>query len=104
MLDPASPPSPPLLISVYVFLQLPFQVNFWSPSAVCGMTTPPTSPGVALEPSQASSQPYKFFGTSGRSAEMRTLVFVLSLHLAMEFWVPETCVIPQAPSAFVFMG
>ncbi|KAL8174714.1 UNVERIFIED_CONTAM: hamartin [Gekko kuhli] len=42
----------------------PLQVNFWSPSAVCGMTTPPTSPGVALEPSQASSQPYKFFGTS----------------------------------------
>ncbi|XP_060106536.1 hamartin [Heteronotia binoei] len=42
----------------------PLQVNFWSPSAVCGMTTPPTSPGVALEPSHASSQPYKFFGTS----------------------------------------
>ncbi|XP_077162833.1 hamartin isoform X2 [Paroedura picta] len=42
----------------------PPQANFWSPSAVCGMTTPPTSPGVALEPSQASSQPYKFFGTS----------------------------------------
>nr|XP_056716144.1 hamartin [Euleptes europaea] len=42
----------------------PLQVNFWSPSAVCGMTTPPTSPGVVLETSQASSQPYKFFGTS----------------------------------------
>ncbi|XP_054853603.1 hamartin isoform X2 [Eublepharis macularius] len=42
----------------------PLQVNFWSPSAVCGMTTPPTSPGVALEPSQALSQPHKFFSAS----------------------------------------
>ncbi|KAJ7308016.1 hypothetical protein JRQ81_008516 [Phrynocephalus forsythii] len=42
----------------------PQQVTFWSPSAVCGMTTPPTSPGVALESSQTSSQPYsKFFST-----------------------------------------
>uniref|UniRef100_A0ACB8F060 Hamartin n=1 Tax=Sphaerodactylus townsendi TaxID=933632 RepID=A0ACB8F060_9SAUR len=42
----------------------PLQVNFWSPSAVCGMTTPPTSPGVLSESSQASSQPHKFFGAS----------------------------------------
>ncbi|XP_066466698.1 hamartin isoform X2 [Tiliqua scincoides] len=42
----------------------PQQVMFWSPSAVCGMTTPPTSPGIALESSQTSSQPYsRFFST-----------------------------------------
>ncbi|XP_053138068.1 hamartin isoform X2 [Hemicordylus capensis] len=42
----------------------PQQVAFWSPSAVCGMATPPTSPGIALESSQTSSQPYsKFFHT-----------------------------------------
>ncbi|KAF7241080.1 Hamartin [Varanus komodoensis] len=42
----------------------PQQATFWSPSAVCGMATPPTSPGVALESSQASSQPSsKFFST-----------------------------------------
>lgn len=42
----------------------PQQVMFWSPSAVCGMVTPPTSPGIALESSQTSSQPYsKFFST-----------------------------------------
>ncbi|XP_063000945.1 hamartin [Elgaria multicarinata webbii] len=42
----------------------PQQVSFWSPSAICGMTTPPTSPGVALESSQTSSQPgSKFFST-----------------------------------------
>ncbi|XP_061459697.1 hamartin isoform X2 [Rhineura floridana] len=42
----------------------PQQVTFWSPSAVCGMTTPPTSPGIALESSHPSSQPYsKFFST-----------------------------------------
>nr|XP_060613111.1 hamartin [Anolis sagrei ordinatus] len=40
------------------------QVSFWSPSAVCGMATPPTSPGTALDSSQNSSQPFsKFFGT-----------------------------------------
>ncbi|KAH0615383.1 hypothetical protein JD844_004566 [Phrynosoma platyrhinos] len=40
------------------------QVTFWSPSAVCGMTTPPTSPGMAMESSQNPSQPFnKFFGT-----------------------------------------
>ncbi|XP_007425258.1 hamartin [Python bivittatus] len=40
----------------------PQQAPFWSPSAVCGMTTPPTSPGIVLESSQTSSQPYtKFF-------------------------------------------
>ncbi|XP_063172493.1 hamartin [Candoia aspera] len=42
----------------------PQQAPFWSPSAVCGMTTPPTSPGIVLESSQTSSQPYsKFFST-----------------------------------------
>lgn len=43
------------------------QVTIWSPSAVCGMTTPPTSPGVVpSESSQSASQPYsKAFGTSG---------------------------------------
>uniref|UniRef100_A0ABM5F6I2 Hamartin isoform X2 n=1 Tax=Pogona vitticeps TaxID=103695 RepID=A0ABM5F6I2_9SAUR len=41
----------------------PFQVHFWSPSAICGMTTPPTSPGIALDSSHTSSQPYKFFST-----------------------------------------
>uniref|UniRef100_A0A8C0GH71 TSC complex subunit 1 n=1 Tax=Chelonoidis abingdonii TaxID=106734 RepID=A0A8C0GH71_CHEAB len=37
------------------------------PSAVCGMTTPPTSPGiVSSESSQTSSQPYsKYFSTPG---------------------------------------
>ncbi|XP_008122361.2 hamartin [Anolis carolinensis] len=40
------------------------QVSFWSPSAICGMATPPTSPGTALDSSQNSSQPFsKFFGT-----------------------------------------
>uniref|UniRef100_A0A663N3A1 TSC complex subunit 1 n=1 Tax=Athene cunicularia TaxID=194338 RepID=A0A663N3A1_ATHCN len=45
----------------------PQQVTIWSPSAVCGMTTPPTSPGIVpSESSQSSSQPYsKAFGTSG---------------------------------------
>ncbi|KFQ18927.1 Hamartin [Merops nubicus] len=45
----------------------PQQVTIWSPSAVCGMTTPPTSPGiVSSESSQSASQPYsKAFGTSG---------------------------------------
>uniref|UniRef100_A0A8C0GJ85 TSC complex subunit 1 n=1 Tax=Chelonoidis abingdonii TaxID=106734 RepID=A0A8C0GJ85_CHEAB len=40
-------------------------VTIWSPSAVCGMTTPPTSPGiVSSESSQTSSQPYsKYFST-----------------------------------------
>ncbi|XP_070614774.1 hamartin [Erythrolamprus reginae] len=43
----------------------PQQASFWSPSAVCGMTTPPTSPGLVLEPSQTSSQPpTKFFGAA----------------------------------------
>ncbi|XP_063208929.1 hamartin isoform X1 [Chroicocephalus ridibundus] len=44
----------------------PQQVTIWSPSAVCGMTTPPTSPGVVpSESSQSASQPYsKAFGTS----------------------------------------
>ncbi|XP_040387547.1 LOW QUALITY PROTEIN: hamartin [Cygnus olor] len=44
----------------------PQQVTIWSPSAVCGMTTPPTSPGIVpSESSQSSSQPYsKAFGTS----------------------------------------
>ncbi|RMB93388.1 hypothetical protein DUI87_30083 [Hirundo rustica rustica] len=44
----------------------PQQVTIWSPSAVCGMTTPPTSPGVIpSESSQSASQPYsKAFGTS----------------------------------------
>ncbi|XP_008940009.1 PREDICTED: hamartin isoform X2 [Merops nubicus] len=44
----------------------PQQVTIWSPSAVCGMTTPPTSPGiVSSESSQSASQPYsKAFGTS----------------------------------------
>uniref|UniRef100_A0A8B9W420 Hamartin n=1 Tax=Anas zonorhyncha TaxID=75864 RepID=A0A8B9W420_9AVES len=43
------------------------EVTIWSPSAVCGMTTPPTSPGIVpSESSQSSSQPYsKAFGTSG---------------------------------------
>ncbi|XP_037735383.1 hamartin isoform X5 [Chelonia mydas] len=43
----------------------PQQVTIWSPSAVCGMTTPPTSPGiVSSESSQTSSQPYsKYFST-----------------------------------------
>ncbi|XP_077692131.1 hamartin isoform X2 [Eretmochelys imbricata] len=45
----------------------PQQVTIWSPSAVCGMTTPPTSPGiVSSESSQTSSQPYsKYFSTPG---------------------------------------
>nr|XP_009512859.1 PREDICTED: hamartin isoform X3 [Phalacrocorax carbo] len=44
----------------------PQQVTIWSPSAVCGMTTPPTSPGIVpSESSQSASQPYsKAFGTS----------------------------------------
>lgn len=44
----------------------PQQVTIWSPSAVCGMTTPPTSPGIVpSEPSQSASQPYsKALGTS----------------------------------------
>ncbi|XP_070811952.1 hamartin [Pituophis catenifer annectens] len=43
----------------------PQQALFWSPSAVCGMTTPPTSPGLVPEPLQTSSQPYtKFFSTA----------------------------------------
>ncbi|XP_010152117.1 PREDICTED: hamartin isoform X2 [Eurypyga helias] len=44
----------------------PQQVSIWSPSAVCGMTTPPTSPGIVpSESSQSASQPYsKAFGTS----------------------------------------
>nr|XP_010310290.1 PREDICTED: hamartin isoform X3 [Balearica regulorum gibbericeps] len=44
----------------------PQQVTIWSPSVVCGMTTPPTSPGIVpLESSQSASQPYsKAFGTS----------------------------------------
>ncbi|KAM6316441.1 hamartin isoform 3-T10 [Podargus strigoides] len=44
----------------------PQQVTIWSPSAVCGMTTPPTSPGIVpLESSQSTSQPYsKAFGSS----------------------------------------
>uniref|UniRef100_A0A7M4EJ64 TSC complex subunit 1 n=1 Tax=Crocodylus porosus TaxID=8502 RepID=A0A7M4EJ64_CROPO len=39
------------------------------PSVTCGMTTPPTSPGIiSSESSQTSSQPYsKFFGTAGIS-------------------------------------
>ncbi|XP_010008866.1 PREDICTED: hamartin isoform X1 [Nestor notabilis] len=43
----------------------PQQVTIWSPSAVCGMTTPPTSPGVVpSDSSQSSSQLYsKAFGT-----------------------------------------
>lgn len=43
------------------------QVTIWSPSAVCGMTTPPTSPSVVpSESSQSASQPYsRAFGTSG---------------------------------------
>ncbi|XP_061208660.1 hamartin isoform X6 [Neopsephotus bourkii] len=43
----------------------PQQVTIWSPSAVCGMTTPPTSPGVVpSDSSQSVSQPYsKAFGT-----------------------------------------
>uniref|UniRef100_A0A8B9F4T3 TSC complex subunit 1 n=1 Tax=Amazona collaria TaxID=241587 RepID=A0A8B9F4T3_9PSIT len=43
----------------------PQQVTIWSPSAVCGMTTPPTSPGVVpSDSSQSASQPYsKAFGT-----------------------------------------
>ncbi|XP_050782581.1 hamartin isoform X3 [Gopherus flavomarginatus] len=45
----------------------PQQVAIWSPSAVCGMNTPPTSPGiVSSESSQTSSQPYsKYFSTPG---------------------------------------
>ncbi|XP_054249596.1 hamartin isoform X10 [Indicator indicator] len=45
----------------------PQQVTIWSPSAVCGMTTPPTSPGIVpSDSSQSASQPYsKAFGTSG---------------------------------------
>ncbi|XP_009820674.2 hamartin isoform X7 [Gavia stellata] len=44
----------------------PQQVTIWSPSAVCGMTTPPTSPGIVpSESSQSASQPYsKAFGPS----------------------------------------
>ncbi|XP_039178824.1 hamartin [Crotalus tigris] len=43
----------------------PQQASIWSPSAICGMTTPPTSPGLVLESSQTSSQPYtKFFSTA----------------------------------------
>ncbi|XP_009890540.1 PREDICTED: hamartin isoform X2 [Charadrius vociferus] len=44
----------------------PQQVTIWSPSVVCGMTTPPTSPGIVpSESSQSASQPYsKVFGTS----------------------------------------
>nr|XP_009481553.1 PREDICTED: hamartin isoform X2 [Pelecanus crispus] len=44
----------------------PQQVTIWTPSAVCGMTTPPTSPGIVpSESSQSASQPYsKAFGTS----------------------------------------
>ncbi|XP_054249595.1 hamartin isoform X9 [Indicator indicator] len=44
----------------------PQQVTIWSPSAVCGMTTPPTSPGIVpSDSSQSASQPYsKAFGTS----------------------------------------
>ncbi|XP_069729348.1 hamartin isoform X1 [Phaenicophaeus curvirostris] len=44
----------------------PQQVTIWSPSAVCGMTTPPTSPGIVpSESSQSASQPYsKAFGAS----------------------------------------
>ncbi|XP_025034070.1 hamartin isoform X4 [Pelodiscus sinensis] len=43
----------------------PQQVTIWSPSAICGMTTPPTSPGiVSSESSHSSSQPYsKYFST-----------------------------------------
>uniref|UniRef100_A0A8C8SIR0 TSC complex subunit 1 n=1 Tax=Pelusios castaneus TaxID=367368 RepID=A0A8C8SIR0_9SAUR len=45
----------------------PQQVTIWSPSAICGMSTPPTSPGiVSSESSQTSSQPYsKYFSTPG---------------------------------------
>ncbi|KAM3825723.1 hamartin isoform 3-T7 [Vipera latastei] len=43
----------------------PLQAPIWSPSAICGMATPPTSPGLVLESSQTSSQPYtKFFSTA----------------------------------------
>ncbi|KAG8142019.1 hypothetical protein E2320_006658 [Naja naja] len=46
----------------------PQQVSFWSPSAVCGMTTPPTSPGLVLESLQTSSQPCtKFFSAADDS-------------------------------------
>ncbi|XP_075295366.1 hamartin [Opisthocomus hoazin] len=44
----------------------PQQVTIWSPSAVCGMTTPPTSPGIVpSDSSQSASQHYsKAFSTS----------------------------------------
>ncbi|XP_026543090.1 hamartin isoform X1 [Notechis scutatus] len=46
----------------------PPQASFWSPSAVCGMTTPPTSPGLVLESLQTSSQPCsKFFSAADDS-------------------------------------
>ncbi|XP_026568394.1 hamartin [Pseudonaja textilis] len=46
----------------------PQQASFWSPSAVCGMTTPPTSPGLVLESLQTSSQPCsKFFSAADDS-------------------------------------
>ncbi|XP_038600627.1 hamartin isoform X1 [Tachyglossus aculeatus] len=41
----------------------PLQATMWSPSAVCGMTTPPTSPGNL--PSEVSHPFSKVFGTSG---------------------------------------
>ncbi|XP_074871938.1 hamartin isoform X2 [Carettochelys insculpta] len=41
--------------------------TIWSPSAICGMTTPPTSPGIlSSESCHTSSQPYsKYFSTPG---------------------------------------
>lgn len=41
----------------------PLQGTLWSPSAVCGMATPPTSPGNV--PPDSSHPNSKFFGTTG---------------------------------------
>ncbi|XP_021049482.1 hamartin isoform X2 [Mus pahari] len=41
----------------------PLQASLWSPSAVCGMTTPPTSPGNV--PADLSHPYSKAFGTTG---------------------------------------
>ncbi|XP_069871023.1 hamartin [Dipodomys merriami] len=41
----------------------PLQATLWSPSSVCGMTTPPTSPGNV--PSDLSHPYSKVFGTTG---------------------------------------
>lgn len=69
-----------VLICIADGLYFTSQPVLWSPSVVCGMTTPPTSPGNV--PPDLSHPYSKVFGTTGMS--VLDFMVGLGLHFMLE--------------------